>query len=174
MVEGVSVIPLLTVVSMPKPEHPPLMLELQVPSNECAPFLVSSSRDLLWVGASESGVRVGVRQCSPSDLFFSVVVAVADKGDSEGWGNVVSTLREAADHLDYYGLEYDVLVGAGTDSCDLDTLAAHWLPAGWGVVVPKDRDYLGTVYDFGEGFVAALVHNPARGLAIVRPGADLD
>ena len=155
---------LLTIVAMPKPERPPLMLELQVPSKECAPFLVSSTRSLLWVEASDSGVRAGVRQCSPSDLFFDLVEKVADKGESEGWGNVVSSVEEGEEHLRYYGLDPEILLAP----------QVPWLPAGWAVVVPKDRDYLGSVYDFGEGFVAALIHNAARGMAIVRPDAELD
>jgi len=149
------------------------MLELQVPSKDCAPFLVSSTRDLLWVSASESGVRVGVRQCPPSDLFLSVVRAVADKGEAEGWDNVSSSLGSAVAHLEHYGLDYEVLVGKGINEEGFSCTGVPWLPAGWGVVVPLDRAYLGTVYEFGDGSIALLVHNAARGMAIVRPSAEV-
>jgi len=43
-----------------------------------------------------------------------------------------------------------------------------WLPDGYAVVVPAERAFVGELTHLARGFVAAIVHNPSRGLAIAR------
>lgn len=43
-----------------------------------------------------------------------------------------------------------------------------WLPDGYAVVVPAERAFVGELTHLARGFVAAIVHNPSRGIAIAR------
>ena len=95
---------LLTVISIPaKSGKPPLMMDnVPVSSWETAPFLITSTRSLIWVDKRES-LRIGVRNCAPGILFRSIVEEVAKQGDLESWGNVVSKPEEGLEHLQFFG-----------------------------------------------------------------------
>lgn len=47
---------------------------------------------------------------------------------------------------------------------------SSWVPLGTIVVVPRDRAYVGVLEQVTARKVAAVVHNPSRGIAIVRGG----
>ena len=43
-----------------------------------------------------------------------------------------------------------------------------WLPDGYAVVVPAERAYVGELTHLAVGYVAAIIHNPSRGIAVAR------
>jgi len=157
-----------------------LMLD-QVPASEdpdAGPFLITSSKDVMWVDRAFPGgfLRVAVRKTTPEELFRALIEAVADEGAQCEWGNVEPPthkgMSNAIDHLQYYGFtELECLYGEGfpvVDTVGIPTTKVEWLPDGWGVVVPKDRSYVGTVYDLGDGVVGAVLHNASRGVAVLK------
>lgn len=164
---------LLTVVSIPsKSKKPPLMMDnIAPPSWDCAPFLITSTRSLMWVDRGDT-LRLGVRNCAPAILFREVVERVVSRGLEEDWGNVAQSAVEALDYLNFYNLpDPEILYGESFDLGGFDSISrvpVGWLPPTWGVLVPSNRDYVGTAYDFGGGNVAALVHNPSRAIVTVR------
>ena len=154
----------------------------QVPAPEdpdAGPFLITSSKAVLLVERAFPGgfLRVAVRKTSPEDLFRTLIEAVAQKGMELEWGNVIKDpthkgVTKAIEHLHYYGFEdLELLHGdkfKPTNVVGIPATLVKWLPKGWGVLVPKDRSYVGTVYDLGEGVVGAVLHNASRGVAILR------
>ena len=157
-----------------------LMLD-QIPASEdpdAGPFLITSSKDVMWVERAFPGgfLRVAVRKATPNDLFRSLIEAVAERGVELEWGNVEppthSGMAKAIEHLQYYGFtDLECLYGEGfslTDVVGIPTTQVDWLPKHWGVLVPKDRSYVGTVYDLGDGVVGAVLHNASRGVVVLR------
>ncbi len=157
-----------------------LMLD-QVPAPddpEAGPFLITSSRDVMWVDRAFPGgfLRVAVRKVTPEALFRSLVEAVAERGSELEWGNVETPthtgMSKAIEHLQYYGFtDVECLHGEGfaiTETVGLPTMKVDWLPKKWGIVLPKERSYVGTVYDLGDGVVGAVLHNASRGVAVIR------
>ena len=160
-------------------KHTPLMMD-GVPASEdpeAGPFLITSSKSLMWVGHAFRGgfLRVAVQRIKIPDLFRSIVENIAEEGVKRAWGNVLPPTKEGVleglAHLNYYGLpdpvllygsEFDVGVAPGVNH-----VPADWLPSTWGVLVP-DREYVGTAYLFKEGQVGAVVHNPSRGVVVIR------
>ena len=145
---------------------------------EAGPFLITSSKTVLWVERSFPGgfLRVAVRKADPNALFKDLVEAIATRGEESEWGNVVDAshrgMSKAIDHLHYYGFkDLELLHGKGFKPTDVVAIPAsyvEWMPEGWGVLLPKDRNYVGTTYDLGEGVVGVVVHNASRGVAILK------
>ena len=104
---------LLCVIPNPNKGKRPLLLDnVPVSSDpEAGPFLITSSRSLLWVErAFESGfLRVAVRQVGAHDLYGDLVKEIARQGEEREWGNVVEPTAAGVSaglaHLDYYGLQ---------------------------------------------------------------------
>ena len=154
----------------------------QVPASDdpdAGPFLITSSKDVMWVERAFPGgfLRVAVRKVSPEGLFRTLIEAVAQKGSELEWGNVVKDpshkgMTKAIEHLHYYGFEDLELLHSDkfkpTNVVGIPATPVEWLPEGWGVLVPKDRSYVGTVYDHGDGVVGAVLHNASRGVAILQ------
>ena len=165
-------ISLLKVVGWPAPKRPIMIDNVPVPK-ECAPFLVTSTRSLLWVAGHNGGVRLAVRQCAPGDLFREVVEQVALRSLEDGWGSVlpVGGLEEGLGYLESFGVPNPCFLHSPAWSGPTlkGGTEASWLPNGWGVLIPQDRDYLGVAYDFGDGYVAGVVHNAARGMVVLQP-----
>ena len=173
---------LLSIVEMPT-KKVPVMLD-RIPASEAegaGPFLITSSKSLMWVERAFRGgfLRVAVRQSSAHDLFRILVERVASEGVLREWGNVHPCSKEgvlaALAHLSYYELSDPILLyGADFDisvASDLPRAPADWLPPSWGVVIPSDRQFVGTAFLFREGNVGAVVHNAARGVVILK-GSD--
>ena len=153
----------------------PQMMEFQV-NPELAPFLVSSTRSVLWVdkaGSSEN-VRAAVR--ARRGLEADLIAAIAEMGTRVEWGNVhpLTTMgvKACVDHLRFYGLDQlEVLVAPDTDIEDVDfkklkILEASWLPLDVAVLVPVDRGFVGTLGTLGQHKALALIHNASRGVGI--------
>ena len=169
----------------------PLALEFSI-NPDASPFLVSSSKSLIWVPEAPSGlIRAAFRDnVSEGSLFQEVVTAVSDMGAQYEWGNVHSLtyngVDAAANHIRSYGFQdVEILAGAGVvdvigldPSRDGDAYGYYrvgempvpvvpWLEPRWLVVVPRDRGFVGFTAWSGRA-VVAVIHNPSRGIGIAR------
>jgi len=169
---------LLEVVAFPeaqKGSRLPQFLEF-VANPEMAPFLVSSTRSVLWVerAGKQSQVRAAVRPLK--DLEVEVVTAVIVRGLQSKWGNIQPLTTTGIQACRNYLNDYDItqvqaLVSPGTnlegvDLGDLPLQEAPWLPLDAVVVVPTDRKLLGTLGQINQTHGLALVHNPSRGIGV--------
>lgn len=156
----------------------PLLVEFQV-NPETAPFLVSSSRSFTWVTPKANRIRSAVRTLDSGgteDVFRQLINIVADTGASGQWGNVHPYTPVGFDaargHLSYYDLvDVEVVAHPDTDVAPLEldfALRAPWVPVGWAVVLPTDRDFVGFVVVSGDRYIV-VAHNPSRAVAVVRP-----
>jgi len=162
-------------------EHPfqkrPLMLDGVPVPPDAGPFLITASRKLMWVErAFGTGfLRLAVRQQKTDELYRDLVTEIAEEGVRREWGNVqpptAEGVLEGMKHLHYYDLpDATLLYGSEFDigiAPDMARAPADWLPPSWAVLVP-DRSYVGTVYLFGDGYLGAVVHNPSRGVVVLR------
>lgn len=163
----------------------PLMLEFKV-NAECAPYLVSSSHGLVWVEQAHPGdiIKAAVREIrSPGDVFEEAVRTIAVEGRAREWGNVhpytQDGLQAAVSHLESYDFDdLEILtrpVGKTVPWLQADALGGvpvrhtAWVPKGWLVVVPKDREFVGLLGHLTTRQVVAAIHNPSRGVAILHP-----
>jgi len=163
----------------------PLLVE-DIPVDPlCAPYLVTSSTGVMWVEEPHPGnvVRAAVREVTPGAIFTELFEAIVKRGMKDKWGSVhpysEKGLQEAVRYLAYYGLtEIEILIPP-TPKVDWPNWILHknlglhvrpssWVPDGYLVVIPHDRDYVGMIGHLDGKRVAALVHNASRGIAVLR------
>jgi len=168
---------LLTTVHRPFKKRPLMLDGVPVPAPEAGPFLVTSSRSVLWIERAfgEGFLRVAVRKEAKAALYRTIVEEIAHEGVLREWGNVqpptTEGILEGMKHLYYYDMsDLSLLYGEEFDigmAPDISRIPADWLPPTWAVLVPE-RTYVGTLYLLGEGFLGAVVHNPSRGVVVLR------
>jgi|APSaa5957512622_1039677.scaffolds.fasta_scaffold50420_2 hypothetical protein len=167
-------------VTSPQSERMPLMLEVPVAPGLDGPFLVSSTGDLIWVARTFSNgrLRVAVRTVPIPFMFRDAIHKVFRMSMEKGWGSWAPPSAEgvasAISHLSEYGLEeVEVLYGKDFNEKLLPEKVpareAHWVPANWAVVLPVDRAFVGTTFDFGAGRTALVLHNASRAVGVVAP-----
>lgn len=163
----------------------PLAVECEV-TPDTAPYLVTSSKGLTWVprASADGTIKAAIRlKAMPEQFFTDVVEAVHLAGVQWEWGNVlpmsVEGMQAALDHVAEYELgDMEILVPPSADGepspgmkLAIELNKPHrpssWLPRDLAVVVPKDRSFVGMVYRVGGKDIVGLVHNAARGIAIV-------
>lgn len=179
--EPAAVDPLLTqIIVMPGGNRIPLMMEVPVSRDLDGPFLLCSSKSLLWVEQAfpNSMVRTAIRIAKRRDLFSSAIPWIAQKAIDREWGSVHLATKEgvtaAFSHLaDYDIIDVEVVYGEGFDTSlfpeDVTRTQASWMPAGWAAVLPSDRSFLGTLFEYDGDQYGMVVHNAPRGIAIVKP-----
>lgn len=170
----------------------PLMVEVPV-NPELAPFLVSSTTGVMWIEEAHPGdiIKAAVRKIlSPAEVFAEIIQAVAKRGAEEQWGNVHPFTQEgvqaAIHHLEFYGLEDVELLVARTrgdehkegphmrpewlrtETFSVPLRPSSWVPEGWVVALPVERNFVGTLAHFSPHQIVLAVHNPSRGLALAR------
>ena len=161
----------------------PNILACEFQANKDAiPFLVSTSKSLLWVNDAHSNVvRAAVRpKTKVQDFYKEVIQEIAEVGTDCSWGNVQPLnkvgLQNAIDYVVSYELgEVECLLNPQQKEQVSEMLKdsgiayslCNWLPADCVVVVPKDRSFLGFVGVLTTGFVS-VIQNPSRGIAIAR------
>lgn len=177
----VSVAVLTLVRKHPEPNRVHVMVESPIPAGLDGPFLVTSSKDLIWVSKvfPNGMVRVAVQKNTTlSSLFREMVIAVAKRSQVEGWGSVSDPTQEGVraviDHLAEYDLiDIEVLCGAGFDSSiipeDVPRGEVEWVPDDWAIILPRDRAFVGITFDFEAGQLGAVLHNASRGVGICAP-----
>jgi len=98
--------------ALSKEGNVPLMMEFPV-HEELAPYLVSSSKAVLWVEEAHPGdpkhVKAAVRTIkTPGNFFWELTEALIERGSAEKWGSVhpfcEKGVRDAIAHLHYYDL----------------------------------------------------------------------
>lgn len=172
-----------------------LLIEFPV-NPATAPYLVSraTSKALtMWIprASTNGNVRAAVRETTLEELYSEVVEQVVSRGREEGWENTHPLTKEgivqAVEYIRYYGFtddEIEVLAHPKLPWGDIDpswkvpdgeymVLGVHgfrvqpaaWLGTDTVVIAPRNRAFLGVVMKFDAGFVA-VVHNPARGMAV--------
>jgi len=159
----------------------PQMLEFQV-NPELAPFLVSSTRAVMWVekSGSSDNIRAAVR--ARRGLYAELIGAVVEMSVRADWGNTqpltTAGIKSCCDHLKFYGLEkIEALVAPDTDVSKVDFKKLHvvhakWVPLDAVVLVPVDRGFVGTLGTLGSHKAVALVHNASRGMAVAYRSAE--
>lgn len=169
-------IDLLQVVKIPKKDGSlPLFIEFGV-NEQLLPFLVTSTRDLLWVSKVRDGrVKAAIRKdLDTSTLYRDIVNAVLTQSRASSWGSVFphsqDGLSRARIRMEEYGFgEYQILSGGSEFSSDPLFSPCAWLPDQVSIVIPKDREFLGTlgIFEDSAGSFCALVHNSSRGICIL-------
>ena len=166
---------LLKIVKFNNLKKTPLLFEFSV-NGELSPVLVTNSKSLLWVDATNNMVRAGVRiETRVKDFFIEIIDEIATVGSDAGWGNVHDFTNEGVSQAISYVQSYEVgaleiLVHPNSASkldVPLKITNTHWLPENCAVVVPQNRDFLGFIGMVGKNFVG-VVHNPSRGLSVAR------
>jgi len=177
---------LLHLIPLPKEALAKAILPLmKVPVDpELAPYLVSSLHSVVWVPrvSKEGDIRTAFRPQSRfqegslvhQTLDTELVQAVFQRAREEGWGSVhpmtPEGLVQAKDYLRSYGIEECELLVHPLTKFKVDAVRANWVPLRMLVLVPKDRLYLGTLHVVSRDQVAAVVHNPSRGMAFCWDG----
>jgi len=164
----------------PRKGSVPLMVEFRV-NPETSPFLVSSTRSFVWVTPKSDRVRAAIRMTDGDGIegvFRDMVTTIADTGAAGRWDNVhpysPTGLAAARAHLAYYDLkETEVLAHPDTDTTPLRVaddavIRSTWVPAGWAVVLPTDREFVGFLVSSGDRYLV-VAHNTSRAVAVVRP-----
>lgn len=172
---------LLEIVDM-KTNKSPIMISTPIAEELDGPFLVSSSKGSLWVDNKFPGnfIRSATRVEKPtSEIYKGCVEQILTKSLELSWGSVQEYskqgLEQALHYMSYYGFEEcDLLMNdedksLGHESIDgLYYSWVSWVPKGLAVLVPVDRSYLGTLYTFGAQKYSFCVHNPSRGICVLR------
>ena len=159
----------------------PIMMSSPVAPELDGPFLVTSTKGFVWVIEKFPGnfIRSATRKANPNEVFSGVVKSILDKSLDDNWGSVkpltYKGLQESILYLSYYGFsEFDVFFNSKEDFKQFERLEnvyyswQDWVPKGQAVVAPVDKSYLGTLYSFGKGNFACCVHNPSRGICILK------
>jgi len=148
-------------------------------------------------------VKAAVRKMSVDDFFREVLEATMAMGRQQKWGNVhpltLEGLQAAVEHVEFYDLGPVELLIPRTrpvepdeddervipvdlmppelrpliEDMGLPFRPSSWVPDSTIVVVPKDRTFVGVVSKITTTQIAGVVHNAARGIAIVQ-GSDPD
>jgi len=173
--------PFTQIVPAPDGHRVPMMMTCPLAPDLDGPFLVTSSKNFLWIAEKfPSGVvRAAVRKAPVPFMWRNALLEVARMSRDRGWDSLHPVTREgvqkAVDHLIYFGFEeLEVLCGDKFDTRlvpeGVDHHEENWVPSGWAVVLPTDRTFVGTTFDFADGQLAMVIHNASRGVAIIADG----
>lgn len=146
-----------------------LFLELPV-SPLTAPYLVSSTRSLFWQTRSKGGmVRAALRRDAPLEsLYQEIVLEMSVMGVTAKWGNVlpVKNNDSAEDYLSDFDVSDTEFLCCAEHKDILGGTVVDWMPPGYSVLVPKDRDILGVALKEPDG-ITVLLHNPSRSMVVL-------
>jgi hypothetical protein len=157
-----------------------MLMSVSVSAELDGPFLVSSSKSFIWVADKfPSGVvRLAVRKATLPGLWEESISFVQQMSLSQGWGSAAPATREGArnvvSHLSDYGLsEVEAVVSPGFDTSTLPPSISvqeeAWVTPGWALILPLDRSFLGTSFDFGDGQACMVLHNASRAMGVLYP-----
>ena len=170
----------------------PLLVEVPV-NPDLAPFLVSSTKGVVWVEEAHPGnmVKAAVRPITaPNDVFQEILGAVVKRGQQAQWGSVhpfsEAGVWEAIRHLEFHGLEdIELLVPRQQESSkgkkrpkapewlsketfNLPIRFSSWVPENCVVALPIDRAFVGVMVHIAPKLVVVAVHNASRGIGVAQ------
>lgn len=166
----------------------PLAMEFPV-EQKLAPYLVSSSKGVVWVkkASKQSFVRAAVRNLGDKgigEFFREIVLQVREMSLEAEWGSAHPFNKEgiasAISYIESHGFdEVDVLIHPETKedpemlpvpcpgmSAKTQIVEADWMLPRAVVVVPHNREYLGFAGMLSNNTLISVVHNPSRGMGI--------
>ncbi len=171
---------LLQVVQLPQKGVKGVPLFVEIPVHEdTAPYLVTAHKGPLWIGAPLRGgvVRSAMlRGAWQKDIFktyYAMTMEVIRQGKERSWGNVFPNtpkgVKAAQEYLESFGLDMLETLDHDTHPRVNGVLHAKntWIPEGSAVMVPRDRSYLGNVGVWDANTYTVVLHNPARGMAVL-------
>ena len=168
----------------------PVAMQIDV-HPETGPFLVSSSKTLLWLSPKHPAVHACFRPItSTADLFDEIIQSVCEMSVQSEWGNVhpltTHGLAAAIAHVLSYDIPSpEILAHPDTDWGDVglsesegamryflgcpvvDTL---WVDPQQVVIVPQERAFVGILILSG-GLGLCVLHNASRGIAVCQASA---
>jgi len=168
---------LLTSFPVPPQEKAPLVIsDIPVPQGT-GPYLITTTRKLLWLGDSSksSTLQVGVRK--RLGLEEALINSVIEESRKLQWGSIYSLtldgISKAQSYVTYHtDSPVETICSPATYELKkeafskLNIVREEWVPEGSVIVVPEDRSLLGTVWEFTGGLAGAVVHNARRGVGI--------
>lgn len=160
----------------------PLMMETPLDPALDGPYLVSSSKSLLWVERKFPGnfLRAAVREVPCySTHYKNIYFKCLKESMKRGWGSALpfteNGLAGVLLYLSSFGFsEFDLVVSPSQDN-DFDIpdnvylSERSWVPQGFCLLSPTDKSYVGSLYRFSNGSSATFVHNPSRGFGFLHP-----
>lgn len=158
---------------------PPKMMEFPVAA-DAAPYLVSSTRSVVWAKRASRTRTVKAAVRSVQGFYKEAVEELAQAAMVHKWGSIhpltTEGLKACVSYLAFYGLaEYEVI--SHPDFEYPDTVSADWIDnnprhdADWMlpgcvVIIPKDRALFGFMGTVGTSRVCAVIHNATRGFTM--------
>lgn len=160
--------------------QPPRIMEVPV-NPKSAPFLVSAregaDHPLVWV--PRAGKNDTIRVCPRVDATIrtKIIEEIVLTGEQKKLGNVHRLTKEgvveAQRYLSFFGFDdIEALVSEDVGDTFLPDVVPvyekEWVPSGHMVLVPSDRAFVGDLGQMSTGHIMAVVHNPLRGIAVVK------
>ena len=158
---------------------PPKMMEFPVAA-DAAPYLVSSTRSVLWAKRASRTRTVKAAVRSVQGFYGEVVEELVKASVRHEWGSVqpltTEGLKACVAYLAYFDLTQYEVITHGTFSYP-DTVSAEWIdnnprseaewmPKGCVVIIPKDRALFGFMGTVGSSRICAVIHNAVRGFTM--------
>lgn len=148
---------------------------IEVPvAQETAPYLVTTSKKLMWVEEAPQGVLyAAIRTDSRLKIYQDIVEMTFSRSKDSQWENIfplsADGLSKAIEHMKFYGIEDVQILLTKSTSCikHPQVKIVSWMPENQALLVPKNPEYLGTSFVFGHKNYAMAVHNPSRGMAFL-------
>lgn len=153
----------------------PELMEFEV-NPEQTPFLISSTKSVLWMDELFAGNRIRAAVRDRQGIEIDILKAIAIRGHQEGWKNIQPLtskgIYRCVEHLQAHNLtDNEALLSPQTDISDVECgslplVRASWVPVGAVVVLPKERRFVGTLGTFGKDRALALAYNADRCIAL--------
>lgn len=158
----------------------PIMMASPIAPELDGPYLVSSTKGFIWIEEKFPGnfIRAATRKDEPKKLFSDIIQQVYEKSNELGWGSskplTEKGVKEAILYLSYFGFaEFDLILNPNSEFTmenKPENLFLSWddWVGEYAVLLPTDKSYLGTLYSFGKGNYSCFVHNPSRGVCVLK------
>jgi len=162
-----------------KREGIPLYWEVSV-NPKTSPFLITSSRSLMWIEHETDRVRMAVRDVPVEALSQEILIAIEEKSEAESWETIFPKTKEGIlEAINWVGANTPGLKPTvfssleGVDQSFLQSFSGEVIPhpgvpSGRLVALPMGGEFIGSIIDLGKGKKAALFYNLQYGVAIIR------
>lgn len=163
-------------VDLPPIKPKALLMEVPV-APEVTPVLVTGVDTMIWVQSVAKGfARTYIRKTSVTEE--EVLREIAAMSIKCQWGNMLPATEEgfksALKYLSDYGFAEEDLELLGPKDLAKGKIQYTKLRGKYTLLLPKDRAYIGWLTTWSDGRSTAVIHNAARGIVIMTPGAQHD